>query len=258
MSIWAGQALWGAVVMGALLVASVGSASVPSGNELALYLKEAKTPAARKMLLDEALGKPHFFRYLQIEELQPGESGGAPYMDLIAREPSSSMRVRFKVVKSLSLATLKEAPVSAIGDAIAVTGVIESMDSVKRELVLNPVIVRYKDRLAPKVGKEMHYERDNSGIVYSFTGGKEPVNVSKRDEDLVKHEGRIIAERGKDGWAKFLLDEIAKRDKAAKAERDKLGIYRKESAPEPVAPVEWEAPATDVAPVQSVITDDED
>jgi hypothetical protein len=165
------------------------------------------------------------------------------------------MRVKFKVVKSMSLATLKEAPVSAIGDAIAVTGVIESMDPVKRELVLNPVIVRYKDRMAPKVGKEMLHERDTSSVVYSFTGGKEPVNVSKRDEDLIKHEGKIIAERGKDGWAKFLLDEIAKRDKAAKDERDKLGIYRKESGP--VATGEREEPAAPAAPVQSVITDDE-
>lgn len=244
-----GRAMMGGAVMGVLLIACVGLGGVPSGNELALYLSEAKTPADRKAILNEALGKQHFFRYLRIEDMEQGESGGAPFIALTTREPSSHMLVRFKVVKSLSLATLKEARASDIGDAIAVTGVVESVDPAKRVMVLNPVIVRYKDRDSPKVGKEMHYERDPSGIIYSFTGGKEPVNVSKRDEDLLQNEATIIAERGKEGWARFLLDEIAKRDKAAKSERDKLGIFRKE--PEPAGN------SSPVVPSQSIISDDE-
>jgi hypothetical protein len=240
----------GAAATGLALAVRLALAGTPSGNECALGLAEAKTPAARKTLLDEALGKPHFFRFLRIVAMEPGESGGFPFITVTTSEPSSGMTVTFKVVKSLSLATLKEAPASKVGDAVAVTGVIESLDPDKRVMVLNPVVVRYKDRLAPKVGKEMHYERDASGIVYSYTAGKQPVNVSKRDEDLLQHEERILAERGKDGWARYLLDEIARRDKAAKAERDALGIYRNDAAP-----TESPAPA---APAQSVITDDED
>jgi len=223
--------------------------TIPSGNEFALYLTEAKTPSARKTILDEALGKQHFFRYLCIMSMEQGEAGGASFIMLTTTEPSSRMTVKFKVVKSLSLAVLKEAPVSGVGDSVAVTGVVESADPAKRVIILNPVIVRYKDRLAPKVGKEMYYEQDSSGIVYSFTGGKEPVNVSKRDEDLLQFEDKIIAEKGKDGWAQFLLGEIAKRDKAAKAERDRLGIYKKETTPAPTP-----SPA---APVQGVISEDE-
>jgi ribosomal protein L14 len=236
-------------VAGLLLVARITLGATPSGNEFARDLAEAKTPSARKMILDDALGKQHFFRYLRIVNLEQGESGGNPFIELTTREPSSGMTVKLKVMKSLSLATLKEAPASGVGDAVAVTGVIQSADPVKRVMVLNPVVVRYKDLLAPKVGKEMHYERDSSGIVYSFTGGKEAVNVSKRDEDLLKNEGTIIAERGKDGWARYLLDEIAKRDKAADAARDKLGIYKQSAEPA--------VPAAPSVPPQSVITDDE-
>jgi hypothetical protein len=157
------------------------------------------------------------------------------------------MFIKFKVVKTLSLGKLKEAPESGVGDAIAVTGNIQSVDPVKRVMVVDPVIVRYKDLLARKGGKEMLQERDSSGVVYSFTGGKEPVNLSKRDEDLVQYEEKILAERGKDGWARFLLDEIAKRDKVEKAARAKLDIYKKETVTE-----------ESKVPVQSVITGDED
>lgn len=244
-----------------ILVANLAFATTPSGNEFALYLKEAKTPAARKTMLDEAVGKQHFFRFLRIVEMEEGESNGYPFIAVTTAEPSSGMAVKFKVVKSLSLAKLKEAPASKVDDAVAVTGVIQSADPAKRVIVLEPVIVRYKDRLAPKTGKEMYYERDSSGIVYSFTAGKEPVNVSKRDEDLLQYEDKILSEQGTNAWAQFLLDEIAKRDKAANAERDKLGIYRKEVPPttpaeaaEPAEPAESDVP---VAPAQSVITDDE-
>jgi len=243
-----GRRVGGAVVC-LLLMAGVTWGTIPSGNEFSLYLTEAKTPSARKTLLDDALGKQHFFRFLTIVDMEKGESNGAPFIALSTTEPSSHMTVKFKVLKSLSLATLLEAPPSGVGDAVAVTGVIQSVDPVKRVIVLNPVIVRYKDRTAPKVGKEMYYERDTSGIIYSFTGGKEPVNVSKRDEDLLQYEEKITEEKGKDGWAKFLLDEIAKRDKAAQAERDKLGIYRKDTAPAP-------SPAPE-APAPGVITEDE-
>jgi hypothetical protein len=225
-------------------------ASTPNGNVFALNFSEATTAAARGALLDDARGKPHFFRYLRIVSLEQGEENGYPYIVLVTREPSSGMTVQFKVVKSVSLAILQEDPPSKVGDAVAVTGAIQSLDAEKRVMLLNPVVVRYKDRLAPKVGKELYYEVDSAGIVYSFTGGKEPVNVSKRDEDLLKYEQKITAERGKDGWAQFLLDEISKRNKAANANRDKLGIYRKEATPADEA-----APPP---PRQSVITDDED
>lgn len=202
-----------------------------NGNEFALNLSEAKTPFALKEILDESLGKQHFFRYLRIVSMKEGETNGCPCIDVETVEPSSKMTVSFLVVKSISLSVVKEEPVSKVGDALAVTGRVKSADPQKRLIMVSPVIVRYKDRLSPKYGKEMMAERVSSGIVYSFTGSKEPVNVTKRDEDLLQYEDQILAERGKDGWARFLLDEIAKRDKAEKERRDKLGIYRREANP---------------------------
>jgi hypothetical protein len=238
---------WSVSVAGLFFSGIFAQGAVPSGNEVARDLTFAKTASMRKMILDEALGKPHFFRYLQILEMESGVEQGCPIINLTTCEPSSKMFIKFKVVKTISLGKLKEAPESKVGDAIAVTGNIQSVDPVKRVMVVHPVIVRYKDLLARKGGKEMLEERDTSGVVYSFTGGKEPVNVSKRDEDLVQYEGKILAERGKDGWARFLLDEIAKRDKVEKAARAKLDIYKKETVTE-----------DSKVPVQSVITGDED
>lgn len=240
--------LLGSVSVACLLFSgALAQGAVPSGNEVARDLTFAKTASMRKLILDEAIGKPHFFRYLQILEMVPGVEQGCPVITLTTCEPSSKMFIKFKVVKTISLGKLKEAPESKVGDAIAVTGNIQSVDPVKRVMVVDPVIVRYKDLLAPKGGKEMIQERDSSGIVYSFTGGKEPVNLTKRDEDLVQYEEKILAERGKDGWARYLLDEIAKRDKAEKAVRAKLDIYKKETVTE-----------DSKVPAQSVITGDED
>jgi len=210
-----------------LLTAGVAAAAVRSGNEYALSLVEPKAPAVRKSNADEGRGKQFFFRYLEVLEVEKGQTGGAPHMTLKTREPSSGVIVRFVVRKSVSLSVLQQAPATVVGDAVAVTGVVSAADPTAREIVLNPVIVRYKDRLAPKVGKEMLSEVDSSAVVYSFTGGGVAVNVSKRDEDLIANEKEMIAKLGKEGWARYLLTEIAKRDKAERAKRDQLDISRK-------------------------------
>lgn len=215
------------ILLSVLLGCSARGVPVPNGNEYALRLVEARTPAERKTVLAEGVGKNHFFRYLQVLELTKSSNNGSPVIFLKTREPSSGMQVSFLVQKSISLSVLQKDPVTKVGDAVAVVGVVERADPVKREMVLNPVIVRYKDLLAPKVGKEMLAERDSSAVIYSFTGGKKAVNVSKRDEDLVANEKSMIEKLGKDGWAEYLLAEIAKRNKAEIIERDKLDIYKK-------------------------------
>ena len=217
----------GFVVLIMLLGVDISDAAVLSGNEYALSLVEAKTPSARKMSVAEGQGKKHFFRYLEVLDIKHGKKGGAPVIGLKTLEPSSGVIVKFLVQKSISLSILLKEPVTGVGDAVAVIGVVERADPVKRTITLNPVIVRYKDLLAPQVGKEMLSERDSSAIVYSFTGGKKAVNVSKRDADLIVNEKAMIEQLGKDGWAEYLLREIARRDKAAKVKRDQLNIYKK-------------------------------
>ena len=208
-------------------VSSADAAAVPNGNDYALEISEAATPADIKYVLSEGVGKQHFFRYLEVLAIKKGNNKGAPVIGLKTREPSSDMIVKFLVQKSVSLSKLLEAPETQVGDAVAVTGVIEKVDPKKKTIVLNPVIVRYKDRLAPKVGREMMEEVDDSAIIYSFTAGTRPVNVSKRDEDLIRNEKEMVEKLGKDGWANYLRAEIEKRNKAERKARDKMNIYKK-------------------------------
>ncbi len=216
------------VSLGALLCVCTGyGAAVPNGNDYSLEVVEARTPAEVKDVLSEGVGKKHFFRYLEVLAIKKGNNKGAPVIGLKTREPSSDMIVKFLVQKSVSLSKLLKSPETQVGDAVAVTGVIEKIDPKKKTMVLNPVIVRYKDRLTPKVGREMMEEVDDSSIIYSFTAGRKPVNLSKRDEDLIRDAEKMIEKLGNDGWAEYLLREIAKRDKAERIKRDKMNIYRK-------------------------------
>jgi hypothetical protein len=224
------------IVLGIVWGVHISSAAVKSGNEYALSLAEAKTPADQKALVTEGHRKQFFFRYLTVLDIQKGTNSVYPTLSLKTREPSSGFTVSFLVQKSLSLAVLLKEPATKVGDAVAVSGAVQSADPVKRTITLNPVIVRYKDLTAPKVGKEMLSERDDSAIIYSFTGGKQAVNVSKRDADLVANEKEMIQKLGKDGWAQYLITEIAKRDKAAKAQRDQLDIYKKRQRNDPEVP----------------------
>ena len=227
------KSFWLAVCLALTGIAAFGN--TPNGNELALYLTEAKTTAEQRALINDALGKQHFFRYLRVVTKQEGETNGYPFVFLAMKEPSSQLTVWCTVMKTISLEKLQEEPVTKVGDCVALTGVVAIVDLNKKLIVLNPVIVRYKDLPAPKPGKELLAERDSSAVIYSFTGGKNPVNVSKRDADLLTHEKEMLESLGKDGWSQYLLKEIAKRDKAAAEERSKLNIYRKTATPAPDA-----------------------
>lgn len=191
-------------------------AKTSNGNDFALYYIEARTDLERKTLLDEARGRPHFFRYLQIMELEKGEKDGRPFIAIRAFEPASYMDVKFYVSKRVSLTKLSEAPVSTLGDAIAVTGVIKSVAD--NTITLSPVIVRHKDRLSPKRGKELLCEVDPGATFYSYTGGKKAISLTYKDRDLLQHRDRVLAKSGKQGWADFLARELAKRQTMRAAE----------------------------------------
>jgi hypothetical protein len=171
-------------------------------------------------LIDEALSKQHLFRYLKIYSIEKVQRKEGPTIDIVAMEPSSSMYIKFTVRKTMSILKLMEDPETKVNDCIAVIGVVSSADKDKNEIILNPVIVRNKDRSAPKAGKEFAYEVDDSQTAYSFTGGDEPVNVGKRDLDLLQYKSKYYGSgstKEKKAWADFLLKEIAKRDKERRA-----------------------------------------
>jgi hypothetical protein len=182
-------------------------AKTENGNDLCLYLDEAMgNKALTKELVSDTKGKNYFFRYMKIISRKAGRENGRPYIQLSLMEPSSYYVVRCKVIKPQSLLTLMNDPESREGDAIAMTAKVEKVDVENSVIYCNPVIVRHKDRIAPKRGKEMLYEVDPRATVYQYTAveGK-PVNITQADRDLIPWLD--IEDPGK---AKKVKDEIQK------------------------------------------------
>jgi len=202
----------------ALLLAGSAMGKTSNGNDFALYLSEAGTPLLQKELIDDAMGRPHYFRYLCIVGMQEGKlKDGRPYVNIKAMEPASLFYVLFTVQKPVSLKKLREDPASEVGDAIAVTGKIAKADPKKQRIELNPVIIRHKDRLAPKIGKELFYELDPNATCYSFTEVSPGVQVPYKHRDLLKHKQEVLGKQGPKAWVDFLNAELAKRKQAEKA-----------------------------------------
>ena len=194
-----------------LAIAPFLQAATSNGNEFALAVSEAKSTAAKSKLLETALGRPHFFRYLQIIEMQNIGTSDREALQIIAFEPSSYLDVKFTVSMPVSLSILKAEPVSKIGDAIAVTGKVTGIEPNKNTIFLDEPIVRNKDRLSPKIGKELLSEVNPGATFYSYTEGPRPLKLEARDRDLLQHRDRIMATGGPKAWFEFLESEIHKR-----------------------------------------------
>jgi hypothetical protein len=192
-------------------------AATSNGNDFALAYAEAKTPAAQKAILDDAQGRPHFFRYLQIMDMQPVTEDGHAGVKITAFEPGSYFDVKFTVTMPVSMSILQEDPVTKVGDAIAVTARVAGIEA-KRIILLESPIVRNKDRLTPKIGQELLGEVKPGATFYSYTEGPRPINLEYRDRDLLVNRDKILAEGGPKAWADFLEKEIAKRKQQRAAE----------------------------------------
>ncbi len=188
-----------------------------NGNDFALSYAEAGNDVNRRAVLDAAGRRPHYFRYLQIVDMKESDSDGRREVTITALEPASGLDVVFVVNQRVSLSKLKESPVSGPGRGLAVSGVVKSVDSKNGTIVLSPVVVRHKDRLAPKVGKELYVELDDSGIFYTIMGDTESVSLRFRDRDLLRHRARLMAQGGEKGWIEFLLRETRLREAARQA-----------------------------------------
>ena len=169
------------ILMGLVFSTPVQALPIDNGNDLALNYVSAKTPAAKKQLIDPVLGKLHYFRYLKITEMTEGMTNGFRNVFIRATEPSSSMIVEFNVLKNVSLKILDDEPKTKIGDAIGVQGRLESMGKLTTNtIVLNPVIVKHKDKFGPVRGKEFLYELDpNARMGTDTTGGTPKVIKAK-------------------------------------------------------------------------------
>lgn len=204
-----------------LFVVVKAPAATSNGNDFALALIEAKTPAAKKAVLDDARGRSHFFRYLQIMEMQEVTEEGRSSVKITAFEPASYLDVKFTVTMPQSLSLLRDDPVSKIGDAIAVTGRFVGIEAGKNSILLESPIVRQKDRLSPKIGKELLSETNPGATFYSYTEGPRPILLEARDRDLLQFRDKVMAEGGPKAWFEFLEKEIAKRKQQRAADAAK-------------------------------------
>lgn len=153
------------IACAALFSVRTGWAGVPeSGNTLALDIVSSKKPEIKQKYIKRAINNLYYFRYLKITEMQEGETNGLKYVKIKTVEPSSDMAVEFTVYKTVSLKKLlEEEPKTEIGHAIGVQGRVTAIGMNKETenvIYLNPVIVKHKDRLAPKRGKELMTEID--------------------------------------------------------------------------------------------------
>jgi hypothetical protein len=155
---------------------AMGSGPQENGNKLA---SEYSTASAGKQqeIGKEAAGKVYFFRYLRIVGIEKGEHDGQRHVKMQTVEPSSDMRVVFTVEKEASFEIVRQLKEN---DAVAVSGRVKSIGVETNAIVLAPVILRYKDRLEPKTGKELLPEVDPSARIGTDTSsGREVIKVKK-------------------------------------------------------------------------------
>lgn len=215
------QTICSVLLLASLTAAEQACARTSNGNDFALYVSEqAPGSEARKALVNEALNRPHAFRYLQIMDLTGDTADGQAVVHLTCFEPASLMDVKFTVEKPVSLKLLKDAPESKRGDAIAVTGRLDAVDDKENSITLSDVIIRHKDRLSPAVGRELLCEVAPGATFYTYSGGKRAVSLTFEDRDLLQHKDRVLAAGGKQAWADFLEKNLAERNAArAKARK---------------------------------------
>ncbi|MDA1088685.1 MAG: hypothetical protein O2901_16945 [Verrucomicrobia bacterium] len=111
---------------------------------------ELRDAAAEKNVLYQ-------FRYLQVTRIGTNMPvKGA--ITLMTMEPGSKMHVQLTLTQSKSLAIAKEIK---IGEAVAGKGRIKAFDHRKSgTIVMNPAVLKHKDRLAPTREKELLNEVD--------------------------------------------------------------------------------------------------
>lgn len=133
-----------------------------SGNELACEFSMATDKDKAKMT-KEVVGSAttYYFRYLRVLKKETTTTNGFPCVIVETTEPSSDLYIKFKVVKKVSLELINGINE---GEGVAVTGRVIVMDKDSFTIVLEPVIVRHKDKLAPKLGKELREEVDPDAV----------------------------------------------------------------------------------------------
>lgn len=126
---------------------------VGNGNELCLGYA-TNTPAGRQLIQKNVTGQLQTFRYLKITEIKK-DTPKPGAMTLMAVEPSSTMKTVLVIDQKVSLDIAKTL---AVDDCVAANGRIKSVTN--NLMVLDPAMLKHKDRRSPKQAKELLHEVD--------------------------------------------------------------------------------------------------
>jgi hypothetical protein len=135
-------------------------AEVQNINELCQeYVFFAKTDKDKARLREESTrsGLLYQFRYLEVRAIQTNAPTTGAYT-LVTVEPASEMEIQMVLKQEHSLEIVKSL---RLGEAVAGKGKIVSMDKDgSKRILLDPAMLKNKDRLSPKREKELLKEVD--------------------------------------------------------------------------------------------------
>ncbi|MBI2441578.1 MAG: hypothetical protein HYV35_09420 [Lentisphaerae bacterium] len=129
---------------------------VRNGNELALAWSQTNR-VGKQAIARQATGVLHTFRYLRITAISNNwPAAGA--LTLLTQEPSSDLEIALVITKSLSLELAKTLTTN---DSVAANGRITSIGlEAPNRLVVDPAVLKHKDRRSPKLSIELLHEID--------------------------------------------------------------------------------------------------
>ena len=147
-------------LLGVSLVAiSARAETVRNGNELALNYSRADAPG-KAALRKEAEGRLFTFRYLRVVRVETNAAGSVAVYHAV--EPSSDLAV--EIHPQVGGVTRQIAATVATNDCLAVNGRLTHLDNPPGTLVVDPAVLRSKDRSAPKCEKELLPEFDPNAV----------------------------------------------------------------------------------------------
>ena len=129
---------------------------VRNGNELALAWSTTHA-AGKQAVQKQATGIFHTFRYLRVTAVKKDQPA-AGAVTVMTLEPSSDMKVALVITKALSL---ELAATLTTNDSVSAYGRIKTIGGEDPNLmVVDPALLKHKDRAAPKLTKELLNEVD--------------------------------------------------------------------------------------------------
>jgi len=130
--------------------------SVRNGNELA-WAWGATNAAGKPVVQKQAVGLLHTFRYLRVTAVKKDQPA-AGAVTVMTIEPSSDMAIALVITKRLSLDLANGLTTN---DCVSAYGRIKTIGGEFPNLiVVDPAILKHKDRAGPKLSKELLHEVD--------------------------------------------------------------------------------------------------